>query len=218
MAVHLHRIYITKFAAMIKLIMCMVMFELLVGVADAQKQKKKNTDQKQQTIDQAISSYKANRKKHNSVLPPVQTSPTYTLTNTTNNKAYSSVLSQNNQYQIADPTVRALNEKAIGGDVKISSSGIVGMPKGTYGFAKGHVTFYTAGSTSSGTITGSGSVGTGSTPGSLGTNGSVPDVNGKNPYAGSSIWGTRITGPAVKITDSTVLPRNARHSANSLHQ
>jgi hypothetical protein len=195
-----------------------MMLGLLIGVANAQKQKEKNTVPKQQTIDQTLSSYKANRKKHNSVLPPVQTSPTYILTSTSNNKAYSSILNQNNQYQIVDPTIRALNDKANGGDVKISSSGIVGMPKGTYGFAKGHVTFYTAGSTSSGTITGSGSVGTGSTPGSLGTNGSVPDVNGKNPYAGSSIWGTRITGPAVKISDSTVLLRNARHTANSLHQ
>jgi hypothetical protein len=191
---------------------------LLTGVAEAQKQKKKNTIQKQQTVDQTISSYRANKKMHNNVLMPAQTNLTYTLSNTSSNKAYSGILDQNNQYQIADPTIRALNAKANGADVKISNSGIVGMPKGTYGFANGHLTFYTAGAPSSGTITGSGSIGTGSTPGSLGTNGSVLSVNGRNPYSGSSIWGTRITGPATKLNDSTVLQRSAKHTANSVHQ
>src|SRR5947199_64582 len=70
-----------KFATMKKLIMCTMMLGLLTGVAEAQKQKKKNTIQKQQTVDQTISSYRANKKMHNNVLMPAQTNPTYTLSN-----------------------------------------------------------------------------------------------------------------------------------------
>jgi hypothetical protein len=92
-------------------------------------------------------------------------------------------------YTIADPTINALRAKANGADVKISNSGIVGMPKRAYGFANGHLVLYTNSATSSGTITGSGAVGTGSSPGSLGTNGPAMALNGKSPYAGSAMWG-----------------------------
>ena len=73
-----------------------MMLGLLTGVAEAQKQKKKNTIQKQQTVDQTISSYRANKKMHNNVLMPAQTNPTYTLSNISSNKAYSGILDQNN--------------------------------------------------------------------------------------------------------------------------
>jgi hypothetical protein len=92
-------------------------------------------------------------------------------------------------YNIADPTINALNAKANGADVRISKSGIVGMPKRAYGFANGHLLLSTTSATSSGTITGTGSVGTGSSLGSLGTNGPAMELNGKSPYAGATMWG-----------------------------
>ncbi|HWJ28402.1 MAG TPA: hypothetical protein VNS32_17785 [Flavisolibacter sp.] len=127
---------------------------------------------------------------------------TVSLFNTEANKAYVAPPFNNNQLKIQDPTINALNAKANGEPVHISSSGIVGMPKSAYGFANGHLFLRSTGATSIGTVTGTGSVGTGTTPGSVGTNGSVIGVNGKNPNAGNSIWGTAITGPDPRLTDS----------------
>ncbi|MFL5740009.1 MAG: hypothetical protein ACJ75B_07320 [Flavisolibacter sp.] len=109
----------------------------------------------------------------------------------------------NVKYQITDPTIIALNEKARGYDVPISKSGIVGMPKRAYGFANGHIILQTTGSTSSGTETGSGVVGTGSSLGSMGTNGPAMEVNGKSPYAGISMWGNA-RGLWIRGGDSSV--------------
>lgn len=89
---------------------------------------------------------------------------------------------------ISDPIVKGLSDRAKGYDVKLSSSGIVGMPKGSYGFANGRISFYNSGSTSTGGLTGVGTVGTGSGLGSIGSN-NWRGSNGKSLYAGTSMWG-----------------------------
>jgi hypothetical protein len=127
-----------------------------------------------------------------------------TLNSTSEHKAYAQPSVNYTNYQIQDPILKVLNQRANGSDVKIGSSGIIGEPKGTYGFADGHIIFYSTGSTSSGTITGSGSVGTGSSPGSVGSNSSLMGVNGKSPYAGPSSWGTAVTGRGINLRDSTI--------------
>lgn len=96
-----------------------------------------------------------------------------------------------NRYYIADPVVRALSQRAAGGKMPISSSGIVGMPRRAYGFANGKILLRSTTAPSSGTMYGSSSVGTGTSITGLGTGENVPGVNGKNPYAGASLWGTR---------------------------
>jgi hypothetical protein len=125
------------------------------------------------------------RKNHSSKTSKVvATSPVVTSESSGNYAAKSP-----SAYRISDPTINALNAKANGADVRISKSGIVGMPKRAYGFANGHLLLSTTSATSSGTITGSGSVGTGSSLGSLGTNGPAMELNGKSPYAGATMWG-----------------------------
>jgi hypothetical protein len=90
---------------------------------------------------------------------------------------------------ISDPTIRLLNARANGSDVKLSSSGIVGMPKRAYGFANGRIRLNGGGATTSGTQTGSGAVGTGSSLGTFGSMGPGMGLNGKNPHVGWSMWG-----------------------------
>jgi hypothetical protein len=102
------------------------------------------------------------------------------------------------QAQISDPTLRAMIRNTTSTDVRKSRSGVVGMPKGSYGFANGHLTLYTTGTTTSGSMTGNGAVGTGSSVGTLGANGLDRFVNGKSPDAGSGIWGNRILPQANK--------------------
>jgi hypothetical protein len=82
-----------------------------------------------------------------------------------------------------------LREKAANGnDVKISNSGIVGMPKITYGIVNGKLLLMNRAATTSGTMTGTGSVGTGSSLGNSGTSGNAIGVNGNSPYDGSGIY------------------------------
>jgi hypothetical protein len=95
------------------------------------------------------------------------------------------------RFSIADPTITVLNQRANGNNVPVSSSGIVGMPKGTYGFANGKILLRPTTATSSGTAYGSGAVGTGTTLMGVGAGENTPGINGKNPYAGPWLWGTK---------------------------
>lgn len=124
---------------------------------------------------------------------------TYRLSSTSANKAFANPLSPT-RFSIADPIIGALNAKADGNNVQVSSSGIVGVPKGTYGFAHGKIVLYPSGATSSGTSTGSGSVGTGTGPGGIGMFGPAIGVNGKSPFTGTGSYGVRI--PLVVETTS----------------
>jgi len=113
-------------------------------------------------------------------------------------KAGNRYLSGYNSLQIADPVIKIFNERANGYDTSFNRSGIIGVPKRTYGLANGHLVFRSSGATSSGTMTGSGSVGTGSSPGSMGMGDQVQGVNGKSPYAGPGMWGTKVAGPELR--------------------
>jgi hypothetical protein len=94
-----------------------------------------------------------------------------------------------NSFSIADPLVRSLNQRAGGNPVRISSSGIVGMPRMAYGLAHGRIMLRSTYATTSGTSTGTPSVGTGSTLSTIGSTGRFIGLNGKSPDAGSAMWG-----------------------------
>lgn len=121
----------------------------------------------------------------------VKLDSTQTLLNSGSHQAFSNA-AVTTDLPIADPTIRALNARANGIPVNIGRSGIVGVPKGTYGYSNGHIFFRTTSATSLGTTTGSGTVGTGTSIGSIGTAAPVIGVNGKSPYAGTNMWGTDI--------------------------
>jgi hypothetical protein len=104
---------------------------------------------------------------------------------------------------ISDPTINALNHRAAGGNVPISRSGIVGMPKRAYGFANGKILLRNTTATTPGTQFGSGAVGTGTTILGLGAGENAIGVNGKNPYAGPSLWGSKLPNQAFSLPDSS---------------
>ena len=114
------------------------------------------------------------------------------------------------QLAISDPILRSLNARANGADIKISKSGIVGMPKSAYGFANGHLTLYTSGSTTSGTQTGSGLVGTGTSLGTFGSAGPALQVNGKSPFAGINMWGNAMNLKVLRPDSSSRIPRHKK--------
>jgi hypothetical protein len=166
------------------IVLCLAVLLSLTSMAQTKKTQKKNQSATKKS--QAVS-------KKQTATNSAGTK-TYSLQSSGANKAYynASSASEINRLYIADPTIKALNEKASGGDVKIGTTGIVGAPKGTYGFANGHILFYTTTSTSIGGVTGSGAVGTGSNPGNFGSGGQVNGVNGKSPFAGPGMYGTRL--------------------------
>jgi hypothetical protein len=154
-----------------KMILCAGLWFFFAGYADAQATKKKSstrTSVKQPAG--TVTTTKVSTGSYAAKAPAANSSGIGTLT-------------------ITDPTITALNAKANGNPVTISKSGIVGMPKRAYGFANGHLSLTTTGSTTSGTMTGSGAVGTGTSLGTFGSNGPAMGVNGKSPYAGISMWG-----------------------------
>jgi hypothetical protein len=111
------------------------------------------------------------------------------LNSTSANAAYADRAKANN-FRIADPTIRWYNMMY---DYRHpNGNSVIGIPKLSNGIAHGRIIFYPTSSAGSGSYTGSGSVGTGSSLGSIGTNGSVIGVNGKNPYAGPGIYGSRV--------------------------
>jgi hypothetical protein len=95
-----------------------------------------------------------------------------------------------NSLRIADPTIRWYNSMY---DYRHpNGNSVIGVPKLNSGIAHGRLIFYPTSSAGSGSFTGSGSVGTGTSIGSIGTNGAVIGVNGKNPFAGPGIYGSRV--------------------------
>ena len=117
---------------------------------------------------------------------------------------YSAYTSRNlpPRLRIYDPTINALNQRAAGSNIRISGTNIVGMPKGSYGFANGRILLRTTTATSSGSGYGSGSVGTGTSINSTGTSEATIGVNGKATYAGSGLWGNSVPLKAYSTTDS----------------
>ena len=129
------------------------------------------------------------KKKTNGFDSATASSGTINLTSISENRA---LKNSEAQLQISDPILKAFNANANGANIKLGSSGLLGVPKGAYGFANGKIILYSNGAKSSGTITGMGSVGTGTSPGTVGSLGPAMGVNGKNPYAGIDPYGTRI--------------------------
>ncbi|HEX2532334.1 MAG TPA: hypothetical protein VHK69_01290 [Chitinophagaceae bacterium] len=114
--------------------------------------------------------------------------------------------------RIADPVVLTLKERAADpAGARRADARPLGAPKGAFGIADGRITLMPAGARTLGGITGSGTVGTGTSTGVLDMRGPATGLNGKNPYAGTSVYGTAVTGIGLNIqpADSlrTVSPR-----------
>jgi hypothetical protein len=176
-----------------RIILCSCIFFCIAATADAQA--KKNALVKKSTAAKNITKKK---KVPANTLSPT-TPDTILLSNTSTNAALAPSATR---LSIADPIINALNANAKGTNIKLSPSGLIGVPKGTYGFANGKLILYSNNATSTGAITGMGSVGTGSSIGNVGALGPAMGVNGKNPYAGVGSYGTRIPFSIKPITDT----------------
>lgn len=167
------------------LLFILVVIGGLAGEAEAQAGKKTPAKQKV-------------RKANTAARPAATAANTVSLTSVSANQAFAE-----DRLTIADPTIRMLRRQAAGNEAIVSSSGIVGMPKRSYGFANGKILLRPTTAPSSGTMYGSGSVGTGTTISGLGTAENTIGVNGKNPYAGPWLWGSKIPTRNLPPTDST---------------
>lgn len=125
---------------------------------------------------------------------------TGSFTSSGSNEAFGS---RSGRFSISDPIINALNHRANGYNIPSGASGIPRMPKGTYGFANGKLLLRSTTATSPGTSYGSGGVGTGTAIMGTGTGENIPGVNGKNPYAGPWLWGTRPIPKQMPSIDST---------------
>jgi len=182
--------------------LCFLLFLSMAAVTTAQTTLKKLSAKEQTEFKSNQNKKQTGQGINNKGVPNI----TYTLSDTSTNAAFANRQSVG-RLQIADPIIQTLNAKANGAEINISGSGMIGVPKGTYGFANGRISFYQVGSTSTGTITGNGSVGTGSSPGGIGTLGPVIGVNGKSPFTGTGPYGTRIPLMPEMITDSSIRRR-----------
>jgi hypothetical protein len=173
-----------------------ISFLLLINaMAGAQKPKKVWLQKNKNTADKVLPGKKAKVSDSSTA-----GGATISLTSISENKA---LKNSEVQLQISDPILRAFNANANGANIKLGSSGLPGVPKGTYGFANGKIILYSNGYKSSGTITGMASVGTGTSPGTIGSLGPVMGENGKSPYAGMGPFGTRIPLVLKPLIDTT---------------
>jgi hypothetical protein len=177
-----------------QLFLCMSLLFLITSIAAAQKPKKQATKNKS-SANKLLAEKKTNRSPSSRV-----DTGTISLTSISENKALGT---SETRLQISDPILRAFNANANGANIKLGSSGLPGVPKGTYGFAHGKIILYSNGAKSTGSITGMGSVGTGTSPGTIGSLGPAMGENGKNPYAGIGPYGTRIPLILKPIIDTT---------------
>src|SRR5687767_3153603 len=111
----------------------------ITSVADAQKNNTKSGVKKETTT------------KHASVKKQT-TSPRLPVANGTttlaSNSANSALAVPTDSLRIADPTIQVLNANAKGANIKLGPSGLIGVPRGTYGFANGKILLYSNGATS----------------------------------------------------------------------
>ena len=161
------------------------------NVAQAQKSRKAT---KQQSVQKRASNKTVKK------TPAATADTAFSLTSASANQAFGNAPAR--RFSIADPLVNTLNQQAAGAETQVSSSGIVGMPKRTYGFANGKILLRNTTATTSGTNYGSGAVGTGTTIMGLGTGENTPGTNGKSPYAGPWIWGSKLPGRNLPAVDS----------------
>jgi len=118
-------------------------------------------------------------------------------------KASTPLTTWKNNYAVSDPILTTLSARANRANIQFNNSGIVGMPKRAYGFSNGHIVLNSTGAVTSGTQTGSGAVGTGTSLATFGSVGAPMNVNGKSPYAGSTMWGNAMNLPVTQ-RDSVV--------------
>lgn len=186
-------------------------FLSLALCAEAQLQGKTGVKKQQATTEKSVTNkkeYKLNRSN------PVNANLNNTtiLNSTGTYKALGNPKSGTGQLMISDPTIRTLNQRAnMPYTSDVPGSGIIGMPKLTYGIANGQIIFRNSVAPTLGTSTGSGAVGTGTNVGAMGTGGNVMGVNGKNAYAGPGIYGlpiNNVTGP--KPTVEGTRPKGVR--------
>lgn len=143
----------------------------------------------------ALSQAKSKAKKHVAAVVPTKKTKQQTVSSnsaaiTLNSTGTNSAKAGNsNTLLITDPILTTMEARANGSNVDFGKSPIVGMSKHAYGFAKGHISLMSTGSTTFGTQTGSGAVGTGTSLGTFGSVGPAPNANGKSPYAGINMWG-----------------------------
>ena len=168
---------------------------LLIGAlgADAQTKGKAGAKKAQVTRSAPVAKKAPGKRNLNNNNHSTPGSPTI-LNNVGTYNAFGRSTSAAGRLQIADPTIRTLNERANSRTApEVEGSGIIGMPKLAYGVANGHILFRSTDAPTSGTSMGSGSVGTGTNVGPVGTAGHAIGVNGKNPYAGPGIYGLPLT-------------------------
>jgi hypothetical protein len=160
-------------------------FLMLLGAQSMQAQVKKPAKAKK------VSTVK---KKNPSQQPP----GTVRLQSTRTHHAFASVTTATPA--VSDPVIRLMNAKPAAGPGHMNGSSLVGVPRGTYGFAGGKLMLYSNTATSTGTTTGSGSVGTGSSPGSIGAFGKPMGVSGISPNATPGTYGIRVPYKLVPDT------------------
>jgi hypothetical protein len=169
------------------LVILLAFMVLCVGASFAQPRNQKGVKKEQS---RKVTKISKKRKDANKMIgPQISTSLVDNSTHAGKAKEYASA-----PLKITDATVNMLNQRAKGMGFPISGSGILGMPKVTYGIAKGKLLLRTTDAPTIGSSTGPGSVGTGTSIGTMGTSGNGLGVNGKNPYAGPNIYGTRPYG------------------------
>jgi len=173
---------------------------LLVAVATVSAAQ---TAQKQAAKKQAVKNTAQAKKSNKKQSTTKAANHTAQLVSINSSKAYG-VKKPVPQFQISDPVVKTLNERAAAGTAVNVNTRMTGVPRGTYGIANGRLTLMPADARSSGTFTGSGAVGTGTSIGIMGTQGPAMSVNGKNTYSGPGIYGAAGIGSGLKLNDSTL--------------
>ena len=114
-----------------------------------------------------------------------------------------------NRLTIADPVINIFNQRANNAPVSFNGKSIIGMPGSTYGIANGRILLRNTTATTGGTNYGSGAVGTGTTLLGVGASENAISVNGKSPYAGPWLWGSKLPSRnlAPFLPDSTAIRR-----------
>lgn len=185
---------------------------LLLGAIGAEAQTKGKTSVKKGQVNRSAPVAKKAPTKKNTDPNNANRRDATTLNSTGSYSANASPAAASGRLQISDPTVRTLNERAFSRTTpEVEGSGIIGMPKLTYGVANGHILFRSTDAPTLGTSTGSGSVGTGTHVGTVGAAGNTIGVNGKNPYAGPGIYGLPINDENVtRPTTEGARPKGIR--------
>jgi hypothetical protein len=200
-----------KLEAMKRVIVCFGFLFSVALSASAQTPGKTGV-KKQQVTNRGVSSNNTKIKKQSTTSSDKARGTRTELTSMGTYNALGNAPTEQEKLSIADPVIRTLNDRAYSpSGVEVPGSGILGMPKLTYGIARGHIIFRSTNAPTMGTSTGSGSVGTGTNVGALGASGNSIGVNGKNPYAGPGIYGLPLTDETgTKVTVEGSRPKGVR--------